>query len=108
MATIIGYLINFWVQAKIAAKWGLDGGLYILKLSLYFVVDGLLTVVYAIVGALDVGTFIFNVGALWSGLPSQLIYIINAVGLPSGLSMLLYAIVIRMLLNLIPAAVTRI
>lgn len=108
MATLIGFFINFWVQAKLAAKWGLDGGLYVLKLGLYFVFDGLLTVVYSIVGALDVGSLVFNIGGLWAGLPSQLIYLINSIGLPSGLSIVLYAIVIRMLLNLIPAAVTRI
>lgn len=108
MATVIGYLINFWVQAKIAAEWGLDGGLYILKLGMYFVFDGLLTVVYAIVGSLDVGSFVVNTAGVWGGLPPQLIYLINAIGLPSGLSIVLYAIIIRMLLNLIPAAVTRI
>lgn len=108
MATLVGFFLNFWVQAKLFSKWGLDGALYVLKVGFFFIIDGLLTAIYAIVSTLDLGSLVFNVAGLWAGLPPQVIYLVNAVGIPSGLSMILYAIVIRMLLNLIPAAFTRI
>jgi len=108
METIVGWLSAFWGYVLDSFRWLLDGALYVLKAAAFFYVDGLLTTIYTIVGLLDVGTLVTNLAGLWGGLPPQLIYLINAVGLPPGLSMVFYAIVIRMLLNLIPAAVTRI
>lgn len=107
MDAIIDWLVSFWEKIKIALIWVLDGALYVIKAVAYFLWDGLLTTIYAIVGALDVGSLVVSVGGLWVGLPPQLLYLINAVGIPTGLTMLLYAIVIRKLLDLIPAAFTR-
>lgn len=108
MSAIVSWLSSFWGYILDALKWVLDGALYVFKAAAFFIWDGLLVAVHSIVGALDVGTLITNVGGLWAGLPSQLLYVVNAVGLPTGLTMIFYAIVIRMLLNLIPAALTRI
>lgn len=105
---IVEFVGKFFDLLLTAFKWILDGALYVLKAGLFFVFDGLLTAVVAIVGALDIGTLITNVAGLWSGLPPQLLYVINATGIPTGMSMLAYAIVIRLILNLIPAAFTRI
>lgn len=107
MDAIIDWLVAFWEHIKTALSWCLDGFLYVLKSALYFLFDGLLTTIYAIVGALDVGSLLVNIGGLWLGLPPQLLYLINAIGIPTGLTMLSYAILVRKLLDLIPAAFTR-
>lgn len=107
MSAIIDWLVSFWEHITTALKWVLDGALYVLKAAFFFFWDGLLTAIYAIVGALDVGSLVVSVGGLWVGLPPQLLYLINAVGIPTGLTMIFYAIVIRKLLDLIPAALTR-
>jgi len=107
MESIAAWLSAFWGFLMDAFKWLIDGFLFVLKLVAFFHVDGLLTTIYSIVGTLDVGSLATNYVGLWAGLPPQLLYVVNAVGLPTGLSMLLYAIVIRKLLDLIPAAFTR-
>ncbi|MGD9686358.1 MAG: DUF2523 family protein [Desulfobacter sp.] len=107
MSSIINWLSSFWNHIQTALKWGLDGVLYVLKAVLFFAFDGLLTVVYSIVAALDVGSLTVSLVGLWADLPPQLLYVVNATGLPTGLSMIFYAIVIRKLLDLIPAAFTR-
>ena len=107
MDAIINWLISFWGYVLDALKWVLDGALYVLKAGAYFLFDGLFTAIYSIVGALDVGSLVTNLAGTWAGLPPQLLYVINAVGLPTGLTMLSYAILIRKLLDLIPAEFTR-
>lgn len=105
---IVEFISKFFDLLLDALKWVLDGALYVIKAGLFFCVDGLLTVVVSIVGSLDLGNLVASAAGHWAGLPPQLLYIINAVGLPTCISMLCYAILIRMLLNLIPAALTRI
>ena len=107
MSSIINWLQSFWDFVLDALTWVLDGALYVIKAALYFGFDGLLTSIVAIVGALDVGSLTVSLLGLWAGLPSQLLYVVNATGLPTGLTMIFYAIVIRKLLDLIPAAFTR-
>ncbi|WP_305732882.1 DUF2523 family protein [Trichlorobacter ammonificans] len=108
MPAIVQWLSTVWNTLKTALSWLLDGFLYVLKAAFFFVFDGLLTAVVSIVGALDVGSLITNLAGAWTGLPPALIWVINATGIPTGLSMVFYALVVRMILNLIPAAFTRI
>jgi len=89
-------------------KWALDGVLYVLKAALYFVFDGLLTIVTTIFGAIDVSTLMVNSAANWAQLPPQAIYLMSACGIPQCLSMMASAITIRMIINLIPAEFTRV
>lgn len=44
----------------------------------------------------------------WAGLPGPVLYVLNAVGLSSGISILTSALGARMLLNLIPSWASRI
>lgn len=108
MDYLVSFFSSFWSAFRSALSWLLDGVLYVIQAVLYFIFDGLLTTVYAIVGALDVGTFLTSFAGYWSGLSPQLIYAVNACGIGSGISIIVYAIGIRMLLNLIPASFTRI
>lgn len=107
MSAIVEWLVAFWSNVLEPLKWLLDGIIYVFKSVLFFVIDGLLTVVLSIVGSLDVGSLMTNITGVWLGLPTQLIYVINASGVPTGLSMLFYSIVIRKTLDLIPAVFTR-
>ena len=102
-------LINgFWTTLQTLLSWVLDGFLYVIKTAVWFILDGFLTTVYAFVNLLDISSVLFDMAAYWGLLPPQLVYIINQIGLPMALTMLMGCYVIRMLLNLIPAAFTRI
>ena len=108
MDALIGWFENFWNALKVPLTWLLDGFLYVLKLIFFIALDGLLTTVQSFFLIIDLTSLSLNAAAYWSGLPPQLIYIINAVGLPTCLGIIANAIFIRLVLNLIPAAFTRI
>lgn len=74
----------------------------------YTIYDGLLTVLYAFANAVDFSAVMFNMSAQYAGLPDQLIWLINAVNIPQSVTYIVTGIIIRMILNLLPAAVTRI
>lgn len=90
------------------ATWCLDGILFILGKAFFLPFDGLLTVISTLFKAIDLSTFLASYAMDWAGMPSQLIWLVNAVGIPQGVVILTGAIGIRMALNLIPAAFTRI
>lgn len=93
---------------KTLATWALDGIVFLLKSVFFFILDGLLTVVTLAMQALDFSAFLASYAMDWAGLPSQAIYIITAVGIPQGLTIIAGAMVLRLGLNLIPAALTRV
>jgi uncharacterized membrane protein YphA (DoxX/SURF4 family) len=88
--------------------WVLTGIAEIVSGVLYVIFDGFFTVCLAVINAIDFSTVITENFAQWDLLPDQLVYLINAVGLPQGLTILGSAYVIRMTLNLIPGAITRV
>jgi hypothetical protein len=105
---LLNFVNNFWSVLKNVGTWLIDGGIYAVKMALYGIVDGLLTVVTAIVAAINVSTLVSNMSADYGLLPPALVYVLNAICLPQGLSIIVAAIGIRMAINLIPAALTRI
>jgi len=90
------------------AKWALTAFVWVLGKTLFYPFDGLLTCISSIFNAINLSTFVASYAMNWAGLPTQMIWLINAVAIPQGISILLAAITIRMLINLIPAAFTRI
>ena len=74
----------------------------------YTIYDGLLTVLYSFADAIDFSAVMFNMAAQYSGLPTQLIWLINEVNIPQSITYVVTGIIIRMIINLLPAAVTRI
>jgi len=86
----------------------LDGVLWIIGKALFLIFDGILTVISTVFTAIDISSLLSSYAMDWAGLPPQMIWFVNAVGLPQGISILTAAISIRMLLNLIPAAFTRV
>jgi hypothetical protein len=88
-------------------QWLIDGIVTILWGVLYVVVDGLLSVVTALVSLIDISTLITNLTTSWGLLPSSVSWIIGQAGLAQALTIIGYAYIIRMTLNLIPATFTR-
>lgn len=108
MDAIMEFINSFFSTIWQFIKDALDALLYVFKAAIFFVFDGLLTVVQGILSSIDVSSVVISSAATWSAMPTQLLYIINALGIPQGLSILAAAYAIRMTLNLIPAALTRI
>ncbi len=88
--------------------WALDGILWLLGKAFFIPFDGLLTCISSFFKAIDFSVFPSSYALDWAGMPPQMIWFINAVSLPQGVTIIFLAIGIRMLLNLIPAAFTRI
>ena len=93
---------------RLLLTWTLDGILWLLGKAFFLPFDGLLTAISALFNAIDLSAFAATYAMDWAGLPPQLIWFVNAVAIPQGMTILAGAIGIRMLLNLIPAAFTRI
>ena len=109
------FINDFWDSVRIFFVFLLDGILSLLNVIFtaltnffYTVFDGFLVVVYGIFSALDFSALVFNTAASWGSMPPQLIWFINEIALPQCFTMVTAAVGIRMLLNLIPAAFTRI
>lgn len=88
--------------------WALDGILWLLGKFFFLPFDGILTVVSGLFNAIDLSSFLASYAMNWAGLPPQMIWMVNAVGVPQGITILTACIGIRMAINLIPAAFTRI
>lgn len=88
--------------------WCLDGILFILKKAFFLPFDGLLTAISAVFSAIDISTFISSYAMNWAGLPPQMIWFVNAIAIPQGMTIMAGAVGVRLALNLIPAAFTRI
>ena len=105
---IIDWLKTFWHWIETGLKWVLDGFILLLQFVVYTIMDGLFLVVETALAAIDVSAVVFNYAASWSALPTQLVWLINAVGLPQCFAILGAAYLIRLTLNVIPASLTRV
>ena len=105
---IIDWLSSVWHWVEIGFKWILDGFILLVQFVFFTIFDGLLTVIETTLAAIDLSSVIFNYAAAWSSMPTQLVWLINAVGLPQCFAILGAAYLIRLTLNLIPSVFTRI
>lgn len=108
MSTIINFILNFFSTLWGFVKLALTGLFSVISAFVYMILDGLLTVVTTFVSSLDLSALAFTQYAQWANLPPQAIYVVNQLALPQCASLIAGAMMIRMLLNLIPAAVTRV
>lgn len=102
-----GFINSFFTTLQSLLTWVLDGVTYVVKGVFWFILDGVLTAITTFISLLDVGSHITSFAGYFGLLPPQLIWLIQAIGLPQGLSILIWAIVIRMTINLIPSWITR-
>lgn len=105
---IIDWLAAVWGLVEKGFTWILDGFILLLQFVAYTILDGLFLVVETALVAIDVSAIVFNYAASWSALPTQLVWLINAVGLPQCFAILGSAYLIRLTLNVIPASLTRV
>lgn len=105
---IIDWLGGVWLKIWAFGDWVLDGCILVLKAVPYMIMDGILTCIEGIFSTFDFSVSIASVAGQWANLPTQMIYIINAIGIPQGITMLIAAIGLRMAINLIPAEFTRV
>lgn len=108
LSIITGAFASLFAFLGTILSWSLDGLKWILGKALYYPFDGLLTCISALFTAIDLSTFVASYAMNWAGLPPQMIWFVNAVAFPQGMTILCAAITIRLALNLIPAAFTRI
>lgn len=106
--TIYEFISKIWDYLYIALKWLFDAFMTGISEFFYLMVDGFFTAVETFISGLDFSSYILNITGVWDLLPTQLSYIISQCGITQGLTMLAGAYTLRMLLNLIPAALTRI
>ncbi len=107
-AVIISWLRTFWNWVETGFTWILDGFILLVQFVFFTIFDGLLTVIETALAAIDLSSVIFNYAAAWSNMPDQLVWLINAVGLPQCFAILGAAYLIRLTLNLIPSVFTRV
>jgi len=105
---IIKWLTTFWGWVETGFSWILDGVVLLLQFVVFTLLDGLFLVVETTLGAINLSSMLFNYAAAWSSLPTQLVWLINAVGLPQCFAILGAAYLIRLTLNLIPSVFTRV
>jgi hypothetical protein len=89
-------------------RWVLDGLFSVATALFLLAFDGFLSAVVAVFKGIDFSAVLFSSIGSASGLPDLAVWFITQLGLPQCVTMVVAAIGIRMLLNLIPAAVTRI
>lgn len=88
--------------------WVLDS-LSSLFLSFFQILwDGFLAIVYGLVSTLSLGSLLTDVAASWGLLDANTHYLVSISGLPEGCSLIGVAYGVRLLLNLIPASLTRV
>lgn len=106
---IIDFCSNFWQMLTDFFNWVLDGILYLLSEIVYLSMDAFFSIIETIISAIDFAqvTALSSFGN-WNLLPDQILYILYKLNIAQCLSMLAAACLIRLTLNLIPAAFTRV
>ncbi|MDR2549468.1 MAG: hypothetical protein LBD10_04615 [Desulfobulbus sp.] len=107
-SALFQWLATFWDWVLTFFKWALDGLLLLLQFLVFTILDGLFTIVETTLAAINLSSVLFNYAASWSSLPPQLVWLINAAGLPQCFALLGAAYMIRLTLNLIPSVFTRV
>ncbi|MGD9817146.1 MAG: hypothetical protein AB7V04_00455 [Desulfomonilaceae bacterium] len=105
---LIDWLRTFWTWVETGFTWILDGFILLVQFVFFTIFDGLLTVIETTLAVIDLSSVVFNYAAAWSNMPTQLIWLITAVGLPQCFTILGAAYLIRLTLNLIPSWATRV
>jgi hypothetical protein len=108
MLAILGWLNSCFSWLYTLFGWMLDGLLEVLNFFLYTFVDGILTIVLTFINSLNFASLLFNMATYWGLMPSQGLYLVDQLGITTGLSMLGVAYTIRVMLNFVPSIFTRI
>ena len=105
---VIDWLRSVWHWVETGFRWILDGLVLLVQFVVFTILDGLFLVIEAFFSTINLSSIAFNYAASWANLPSQLIWLITATGLPQCFALLGAAYLIRLTLNLIPSWATRV
>lgn len=108
MSWLVDFINSFFSSLWDIFKLGFDAFVSVIFTVLFWFWDGFLFVVTNLISTLDLTSLAFTEYAHWADLPPQLIYLINQLALPQCAGIIGAAIFIRMILNIIPAALTRV
>ena len=100
-----GTIVNIFIAC---VAWAFDGLVFVIGYALFYIFDGLLSSITVIVQAIDLSTFVVDIAGQVASLPSALLFLLHSCGFAQGMAIIASAYTIRLLLNLIPAAFTRI
>lgn len=106
--TIVTWISSFWDTITDFFNDILSFLFNIIGWVFYCIFDGFLAVVFAFIDTLDLSVVAFSMASEWSQMPDQLIWLIVELGIPQCLTVVSGALTLRLLLNILPAALTRI
>lgn len=105
---LLDFVNGFFAALVSILRWVADGIVWAIHQAVYVLFDLMLNLVYGVIAAFDLTSFIGQISGLWGLLPPGLAYLINECGITQGLSMIGSAMLIRLILNLIPGTLTRV
>jgi hypothetical protein len=106
--SILNFVNAFWQTILTLLGWIFDGLIWVLAQAIVLIFTGFFAVVGAVINSLNFSVIATNAAAAWAGLDPNISAGVVAIGIPQGLQIILSGILIRLALNLIPAAFTRI
>ncbi len=106
---IIDFCSTFWDTLVSFFDWIYEGILYIQFEICYLFLDLFFSIIEVIISSIDFVQFTaLDSFGKWNVLPDQILYILYKLNIAQCLTMLASACIIRLTLNLIPAAFTRV
>jgi hypothetical protein len=112
LSSLLDWASSFWqfvvAYAVAILNWSFGFLVSVVGYAVYAIFDGLIWTIYGIVSMIDLSTLALDFSGQLLGLPPALIFLLSQVGFAQALTIVGGAYLVRLLLNLIPAAFTRI
>ena len=105
---MMDFINGFWSKILEFFTWLLNGVVHVLHVFGFWLWDHFLSIVSTCVNALDVSGLVLNQAQTWGLMPPQFVYLLNQLGLPQCFNIIAAAYLIRLTLNLIPGALSRV
>lgn len=99
--SFFGYLFD-------AFTWVLESVFWIFSQFPYLIFDGFLLVIEGVFTVLDLSGLALDYALNWSSLPDQLVWILCEIDFSQGVSIIISGTIVRMIINIIPASLTRV
>lgn len=108
MTAIIDFVNNFVTIIWNFGTWLFEIVISLIAFLIMLVLKLAFKIVILVLSGLDLPSYMLDYTQIWGLLPCQVVWIINACGLPQGLGMIGVALMVRFTINLIPAEFTRV
>lgn len=108
LADLLSFLVDLGKKIQSIFYWFTDK-IYDAAIGVWnWIIDACCYAVEILFSTIDFKNHLFDVSAGFTGLPSSMIYIMNEIGMDNFLLIITTAIIIRVTMNLIPGALTRV